>query len=324
MREIKITNNESDQRLDRFIRKLLGEASLGFIYKQIRKKNITVNKEKSNEKYILKEGDLVQIYFSDETIDNFKTKKEKIKSNVKLDIVYEDENILIINKRAGLLSHSTKKDYSEDNVVDAMLAYLNNKDEYDPKDSATFTPSLANRLDRNTSGLLIGAKTYNAIQELNKAQRNNQIDKFYYTIVSGSVDGEKTEYANIEKVNNKENLSKVSKEESEDKKTIITAYKSILKGKKYSLLEINLITGRTHQIRAHLGYLNMPVIGDTKYGNKKTNKFFKDKYNLNHQLLHCYKTEFLNLEGDLEYLSNRTFEVDKTNLMNEIIKGEIE
>ncbi len=324
MREIRITENESGQRLDRYIRKYLGEASLGFIYKQIRKKNILVNKAKASEKYILKNNDLVQIFFSEETIDNFKTKKRLIKSNVKLDIVYEDDNIIVINKRAGILSHSTKNDYSEDNIVDGMIAYLNNKGEYDPKDKSTFSPSLANRLDRNTSGLLVGAKTYNAIQELNKAQRNNQIKKYYYTVVSGQVYGSEIEYASIEKIKDKENLSKVSKSESNDVKDIITGYKAIRTGKNYSLLEINLITGRTHQIRAHLSYLKMPVIGDTKYGIKTANKYFKEKYNLNHQLLHCYKMEFLDLEGDLEYLKDKVFKVNMTPLMEKVVEGEID
>lgn len=323
MKELIIDENESNQRLDRYIRKYLNKASLGFIYKQIRKKNIVVNDKKASEKYMLEKGDVVKIYFSDETIDKFRKIDRPKNSNVNLKIIYEDENIIIMNKPSGLLSHSANSNYREENLVDAMVSYLIDKGDYVPRRNPTFTPSIANRLDKNTSGIVIGAKNFNTIQELNEAQRKGNIKKYYYTVVKGNVNGEKVEYANIEKVENKENLVSVSKENTDDKKTIITGYKSIYSGKNYSLLEINLITGRTHQIRAHLSYLNMPIIGDRKYGNKRVNNYFKKEYGLKNQLLHCHKVIIEGLEGDLKYLNGREFKIENPKILDRIIEGEI-
>lgn len=323
MKEIIISKDEMGQRLDRYIRKYLGNASLSFIYKQIRKKNIVVNDKKTTEKYILEENDNIKIYFSDETIEKLKKEEKKIKSKVKLDIVYEDDNILVMNKPAGLLSHSTKDDYREENLVSAMTAYLINKGDYKVTRNSTFTPSIANRLDRNTSGLVIGAKNYMAIKELNKAQRKDGFKKFYKTVVLGKVKGEKVEKASYEKLENKTNQVKISKENS-DNKEVVTGYKSLLSGEKYSLLEIDLITGRTHQIRAHLSYLKMPIIGDRKYGNSRINKYFKDKYKLENQLLHCYRLIFLNLKGDLYYLNGTEIVIDDSDILKNIIIGEID
>jgi 23S rRNA pseudouridine955/2504/2580 synthase len=322
VKEIIITNNEAEQRIDRFLRKYLAKASLSFIYKQIRKKNIVVNDSKVDERYILKLGDNIKLYFSDETIEKLKSDPRKILSHSKLDIIYEDENIILINKPAGVLSHSAKGNYKEDNIVDSMLSYLIKKGDFVPRLSKTFTPSIANRLDRNTSGILIGGKNYETIQELNTAQRSSSIKKYYYTLVSGKIEGSSTEYATINKVNNHENLVRVSKEENSYTKDIITAYKSIITSDKYSLLEIDLITGRTHQIRAHLSFLKMPVIGDRKYGLRQANDYFKKKYNLNNQLLHCYKIVFDDLGRHLEYLNKQTFIANNPVILDKIIEGE--
>lgn len=323
MKELIIDENESDQRLDRYIRKYLNKANLGFIYKQIRKKNIVVNDKKVSEKYMLKNGDVVKIYFSDETIDKFREVEKPKISNVKLNIIYEDDNIIIMDKPSGLLSHSANGDYREENLVDGMISYLIEKGDYIPRKNPTFTPSIANRLDRNTSGIVIGAKNYNTIQELNEAQRKGFIKKYYYTVVKGNIHGEIIEYANIEKVEDKENLVSVTEESADDKKSIVTGYKSIIPGEKYSLLEIDLITGRTHQIRAHLSYLNMPIVGDRKYGDKRVNDFFKKKYGLKNQLLHCHKVMLEGLAGDLEYLNEREFKIENPEILDRIIKGEI-
>lgn len=324
MKEIQITLNEADQRIDRYIRKLLGQASLSFIYKQIRKKNIVVNDQKVNEKYMLQEGDILKIYFSDQTIEKLKSKKEKPKSRIKLDVAYEDDNIIVINKPAGLLSHAAKKDYTETNLVDEMIAYLIEKGDYKPSRTSTFTPALGNRLDRNTSGLVIGAKNYQALQELNKIQRENQLKKFYKTIVVGQVYGEKIEKAHFEKIANKDNQVRILKNNNNGEKEVITAYKALKTGKNYSLLEIDLITGRTHQIRAHLDFLNMPLLGDRKYGRARVNKHIRNKYGLNNQLLHCYKVIFNGFSDNLAYLNGKVVEVANTNILNQIIRGEID
>lgn len=324
MKEIIITKDESGQRIDRYLRKIFKNASLSFIYKQIRKKNIVVNDSKVNEKYILNDGDSLKLYFSDETIEKFKSDEKEVKKGLDLDIIYEDDNILIINKPAGVLTHSASSNekYYEDNIVDSMIAYLVNKGEFRFKKGQSFTPSVANRLDRNTSGLLIGAKNYTAIKEINKAQRLDNIEKYYYTIVKGYIKNGAHEEAELSKLENKKNQVRINTS-NENSKKIITEYKPIISGKNYSLLEINLITGRTHQIRSHLSYLNMPIIGDRKYGDNKINKYFREKYKINNQVLHCYKLVFKNLNGELSYLNNRIFETDIPYNMKKIIDGEI-
>lgn len=322
MKEISIGKNEAGQRLDRFLRKYLGNASLSFIYKQIRKKNIVVNDKKVNEKYILELGDKIKLYFSDETIEKFKSVKITMRSKLELEIVFEDKNVILVNKPAGILSHSAKGKYGEYNIVDSMVSYLIDKGEFVPRLAKTFTPSIANRLDRNTSGILIGAKNYETIQEINKAQRDSKIKKYYYTLVKGKITGSGTEIARMEKVANKENLVSVSKIDSNDKKMIVTTYKSLIAGPKYSLLEIDLITGRTHQIRAHLNFLKMPIVGDRKYGVKSVNDYFKSKYGLNNQFLHCYKVILDGLEGNLEYLNGREYVSKNPEILDKIIEGE--
>lgn len=322
MKEIIIEKDEAGQRIDRFIRKYLNKASLSFIYKQIRNKNIVVNDQKIKENYILELGDKVKLYFSDETIEKMKKEKKTVKSRINLKIIYEDNNIILIDKPSGILSHSANNNYREENIVDAMIAYLIEKKEYIPRLSKTFVPSLANRLDRNTSGILIGAKNYEAIQELNRVQRKSLLKKYYYTLVSGKIEGSGVEVAKIEKVKNHENLVKVSQKEKESAKTVVTAYKSVITGEKYSLLEIDLITGRTHQIRAHLNFLGMPVVGDRKYGSKRVNDYFNSKYGLNNQFLHCYKVVMNGLEGGLEYLNEKEFISENPQILDKIIKGE--
>lgn len=324
MKEIRIDKDQKGQRIDRYLRKLLGKAPLSFLYKQLRKKNIVVNEKKVNEKYILEENDIVKIYFSDETVEKFKTVEKTPKTNIKINVVYEDENIIVMNKPVGLLSHAAKKNYKEDNLVEGMISYLINKGDYKAKRSSTFTPALANRLDRNTSGLIIGAKTYGALQELNRVQRSNKLEKFYKTVVVGRVEGEKIERAYFEKLANKDNQVRIFKNGSETSKEVVTGYRSLKVGEKYTLLEIDLITGRTHQIRAHLAYLKMPLVGDRKYGLPKVNKYFSEEYGLKNQLLHCYKLIFNGFVDDLAYLNGKVIEIENTEILDRITKGEID
>lgn len=305
MRQVVIDKNDSNQRLDRFLKKYLSEAPQSFIYKMLRKKNIKLNGKKANPETEIVEGDVIELYLSDETIEKFMGSNKVQKSKLVPRIIYEDDNILLINKPVGVLSHSADREYGN-NIVDSMIHYLYEKGEYNPRVEKTFKPSICNRLDRNTSGIIIGAKNYEALKILNHSIKEGNVHKFYKTIVKGIVKKEGIIEGFLTK---NEELNKVSvlDEEKEDSKRIITKIKVLRTSKEYSLLEIELITGRTHQIRAHLSSIGHPVIGDVKYGDKRINKFFSENYGLESQFLHAYRIEFSKLDSPLDYLNGRSF-----------------
>ena len=307
MREITVDKNESNQRLDRFLKKYMGNATQGFIYKMLRKKNIKVNGGKANPESTIMEGDLIQLYLSDETLDKFITVKGEIKSKLIPSIIYEDDNIILINKAMGILSHGAGGDEFEDNIVDSMVSYLIEKGDYVPRLEKTFTPSICNRLDRNTSGVIIGAKNYQALQIINAAIKETKVRKFYKTIVKGRVEKDFRAEAFLNKDEDR-NMVAISKNQEDGSKKIETIIKVLKRTDEYSLLEIELITGRTHQIRGHLSSLGFPVIGDRKYGKPFINKHFESEYGLANQWLHGYKIEFNGLKEPLEYLNGKTFE----------------
>lgn len=318
MREIIIDKNESEQRLDRFLMKYFEEAPRGFIFKMIRKKNIELNNSRAQPETTIVEGDTIQLFLSDETIDKFITKERKIESNLIPDIVYEDNNIILINKSAGILSHGTKGEF-EENIVDSMISYLIEKKEYVPRLEKTFTPAICNRLDRNTSGIIIGAKNYQALKAINEAIRSGYIERYYKTIVKGTI---KEEFAHSAHLLKNENRNKVEirGREFDGSKEITTVIKPLKTKNAYSLLEIELITGRTHQIRGHLSSLGYPIIGDRKYGDRKTNEIFKNDYSLHNQWLHGYKVQFNGLEGEMEYLNGKSFTSEVQGKIGEIEK----
>lgn len=301
MQEIKINENDRGQRLDRFLKKFLKKASLSFIYKSIRKKNIVVNDKKAKNDQILEDGDSIKIYFSDETIEKFTRDDIKKKSNNFPDIIYEDENIIILNKPKGLLSHAASKDDYGNNLVDFLIGYLIEKKEFIPRIEKTFVPAIVNRLDRNTSGVVIGAKNAFSLRELNRI-RENCIEKFYVTIVKGTIKKDFVIKEKLEK-NKEKNISSIS----ENGKDSITEVFVENTKNGFSLLKIKLLTGRTHQIRVHLSSKNLPIIGDEKYGKNDINKFFKEKFDLKGQFLHARSIRFKNIQGSLSYLNDKEF-----------------
>lgn len=305
MKEILIDKNESDQRLDRFLRKYLAEAPQSFIYKMIRKKNIKINDKRVKPETTIYEGDVVQLYLSDETIDKFMAKTVEIKSKIIPNIIYEDDNIILINKPVGILSHGAGSEF-EENIVDSMISYLIQKGDFVPRIEKTFTPSICNRLDRNTSGIIIGAKNYQSLKSINEAIREGQIKRFYKTIVKGNFNKEITAEGYLVK-DEERNKVKIYENDLEGSKKIITNMKPLQNKNGYSMLEIELITGRTHQIRGHLSSMGYPVIGDRKYGNRETNFKFDEEYELDNQLLHGYKVEFNGLVEEFEYLNGKVF-----------------
>lgn len=313
MKEIVITQNEAGQRLDKFLRKYLKEMSLSAIYKSIRKGQIKVNNKKQSEKYILNEGDILKFYFE---IDEPKKKENKsfLEVDYELKVAYEDENILVVEKRPDILVHPDEG--NEITLTDAVWAYLFDKGEYNPEIEKTFAPSPCNRLDRNTEGLVIFAKTYDALKQMNEAIREGEVQKIYTALVKGRI--KEGEYKDYISKNPNTNKVVVSKTKSRDSKEIITKIIDVESVGIASVVEIDLVTGRSHQIRAHLSYLGNPIVGDPKYGDKKFNSFYFNKYGLNYQLLVANKIIFKNIGGNLSYLQDKVISMNLPPLFKKI------
>lgn len=300
MKEIKINENDNDQRLDRFLVKFFPNATKSFLMKMLRKKNIVLNGKKASGDERVMTGDVIKVFFSDETFEKFTETPKRFNPNIiDLNIVYEDENIAIIDKDEGVLSHATKDGF-EKNVVDSFIKYLIDKKEFSPRNENTFRPALANRLDRNTKGLLIGCKNYEALKEMTKLIKDRKINKYYKTIVKGKFDVDETFEVGYEK-NEKKNMMKLSDDGAE----MITHFKTIAMKNNFTELEVLLLTGKTHQIRFHLKMLKHPIVGDRKYGDAAVNTRLGSL--INNQLLYSYKISFPEIDGFFNYLSNKDF-----------------
>lgn len=303
--EIKIGPNEQGQRIDKFIKRWIKEAPLSFIYRMFRQKDVKVNGKKAKIDYILQDGDVLDVYLKPQLLDQFK--KEYVEKPVpcNIDIVYEDENILIANKPAGLLVHSDEKE-SKYTLANEFVAYLIAKGEYDPKASYGFVPGPAHRLDRNTSGLVVMGKNLPAMQcLLSLFRERTQIRKDYLLLCKGIVD----KAGRIDMPLKKDaELGRVRKASlKEGGKTAITVYERLKVIDGYSLVKAELLTGRTHQLRAHFAFIGHPIVGDGKYGDFAVNKEFMDLYGLRYQFLHAYSFQFLKPDGVLSYLAGKTF-----------------
>lgn len=317
MIEITINKNDANQRFDRFLRKYFSNAPLSLIQKNIRKKNFKINGKRATADMFVKETDVVNMYISDSDYNKWIRKIDYKASDFDLDIVYEDENIIILDKKSGLLTHSSNPKEYGNNLVDQMISYLLKTKKVDSRDK-TFTPAVVNRLDRNTEGLVIGAKNAMALRNLNKAIRENKISKYYLTIVKGEI---KEEFTVDTYISKNENKNKVK--QSNKGSRIITKFRPIESNGSFSLIECELLTGKTHQIRYSLKKNKTPIIGDSKYGNKDINNMLFNKLAIKNQALLAYKLKFGEIEG-LEYLDNREFYSNKKdniiNLKNKVFK----
>ena len=302
MKEIKITKNEENQRLDKFLLKYMNQASKGFLYKMLRKKRIKYNNGKAEGNELLKAGDTLQLYLAEETIASFMQKKALPVAQRHFGIVYEDDEILVVSKPAGLLTHP-EKNSDTDTLIDQILYYLYEKGQYLPEADSSFTPALCNRLDRNTSGIVIAGKTLKAVQAVNQTIRNHHLEKYYLTMVAGEVEkaGEITAFLTKEREKNQVRLH----QRAEDGVRSVTKYRPLATARGYTLLEVLLVTGKTHQIRAHMQSMGHPVVGDRKYGAESVNRSFRESYALSHQFLHARRIVWREKEGPLAYLAGK-------------------
>lgn len=305
MKEFVIQYNESGQRFDKYLAKVLPNAPMSFIYKMLRKKNITLNNKKSDGKEKINEGDIIKFFLADDTFEKFaskqmlsnsfdskngkpsiRIKKKLLIENSGLKILYEDEDVLIFHKPAGMLSQKAKP--SDISVNDYLLDYVSN--------ASTFKPSICNRLDRNTSGIVLCGKSMKGSNELSRLLKDRDLLKYYRCIVYGEASE-----ANLNGfIKKDETTNKVTFRETyfEGSNEIKTSWKPVrtleIAGKTCTELEVHLITGKTHQIRSHLAAMGHPIAGDYKYGNKKFNDILKKEYGIEHQLLHAYRVVFPN------------------------------
>ena len=303
MQQIIIEKNQSGQRFDKFLFKYFKDATSGFIYKMLRKKNITLNNKKSDGREKLKENDIVKIFMADETIEKFRGLFQiELPEPINLDIVYEDENVIFINKKTGMLSQKSKE--NDLSLNEYVISYLVNEGKLSIEDLKTFKPSVCNRLDRNTSGLIVAGKSLQGLQDMSKMFKERTLHKYYLAVVVGAIN-EPMKITGYLKKNNKTN--KVTITNKTDGEYIETYCEPVKVLDDVTLLKVQLITGKTHQIRAHLSSINHPIIGDYKYGKKEINDIYKKKYGIENQMLHSYQLTFETINGELGNLSNKTF-----------------
>ena len=309
MRELKIGKNDAGQRLDKFITKTL-DLPMSLLYKSIRLKKIKVNRKRAENNTMLCEGDTVQCFLSEEFFEKKVSKTTFDNVTPKLNIVYEDQNIMLLDKRPGVSVHEDENG-STNTLITHIQAYLYSKGEYDPEDEQSFAPALCNRIDRNTGGIVIAAKNAEALRVMNEKIKRREIDKRYLAAVHGIPKPESAVLKGYLLKDDKQNIVRVyDKNPPKGAKEIVTKYTVVAKSGDNALLEVELITGRTHQIRAHMAHVGHPLIGDGKYGINKSDRAKGYKY----QALYSYRLKFCfdtREETMLDYLSGKEFKIPK-------------
>ncbi len=320
MKTFTISKNDAGQRLDKFISKAVPALPKSLMYKYIRTKRIKVNSKRSEISTKLCENDIVDMYINDEFFAPSDERYDFLSASKSIDIVYEDENIILLNKKVGLLSHPDETEYN-DTLITRVKRYLYEKGDYNPKDENSFAPALVNRIDRNTGGIVIAAKNAESLRILNQKLKDREMEKYYLCVVHGILKKKSGTLIGWLTKDEKKNRVDVYKSEKPGTKEIRTKYEVIDEKDGLSLVEVELLTGRTHQIRAHFASIGHPLLGDGKYGTNALNKSLGYKK----QFLYSYRLKFTfeSDAGSLEYLNGRSFEVRDVWFRDEFLNGSL-
>ncbi len=312
MQIITVGRNDAGQRLDKFLTKAVKGLPLSLMYKYIRTKKIKVNRARTQQNYMLAEGDEIQLFIRDAFFASPESDTGALyRIQPKLEIVYEDENILLLNKRPGVLVHEDTA-AAENTLVMHVKAYLAQKGEYDPESEHSFAPALCNRIDRNTGGIVIAAKNAKALRDMNEKIRNDELCKCYLCATHGIPQKKQATLTGYLKKNSADNMVDISDTRRPGYKEIITKYRVIAERRDTALLEVELVTGRTHQIRAHLSHIGHPLLGDGKYGINRADRQKGYKY----QALYAFRLTLKQTDkpSSLKYLEGKSFEIDRADV----------